>query len=317
MKAPSWRGYIYIASAALCWGVSATLGRAAFTGRLFPAQVSLRAIDPLILSQGRTTFSFLVIFPALFLARGWSRIRLSRPDFLRMLALGILGVAASNYFYYLAIQRTNVAIAIIVQYTAPVWVLLYLVARKLQRATVARVAAVLLAITGTALVIGLFTPRDFHLDVLGVLAALGAALSFSFYNIGGHRMLERYDHWMVLLYATFTASLFWIVINPPWKIAAAHYSAPQWLFLAAFSMISVLAPFSLYFAGLRYLDPGRAVIVSCLEPVFSIVITALALGELVRPSQIFGIVIVLAAIVVVQFPDGRSRQPVALVEPME
>ena len=48
------------------------------------------------------------------------------------------GVAASNYFYYLAIQRTNVATAIIVQYTAPVWVLVYMAARGLEKATVLR-----------------------------------------------------------------------------------------------------------------------------------------------------------------------------------
>ena len=55
------------------------------------------------------------------------------PDLIQCLVLGMLGVAASNYFYYVAIQRTSVAIAIIVQYTAPVWVLLYVVARGQQK----------------------------------------------------------------------------------------------------------------------------------------------------------------------------------------
>jgi len=50
---------------------------------------------------------------------------LPRRDFRQAIVIGVLGVAASNYFYYLAIQRTNVATAIIVQYTAPIWVLLY------------------------------------------------------------------------------------------------------------------------------------------------------------------------------------------------
>jgi drug/metabolite transporter (DMT)-like permease len=103
------------------WGVSATLGRAAFTGRLLPKGQALRPIDPLILSQSRTTFSFIVLLIALVLLRGWNRLRLPVPDFRRMFVLGILGVAASNYLYYLAIQRTNVATAIILQYTAPIW----------------------------------------------------------------------------------------------------------------------------------------------------------------------------------------------------
>ena len=299
------------------WGVSATLGRAAFTGRLLPKGQPLRPIDPLILSQSRTTFSFIVLLIALVLLRGWNRLRLPVPDFRRMFVLGILGVAASNYLYYLAIQRTNVATAIILQYTAPILVLLYTVARGLQKPTVQRIAAVGLAVTGIALVIGIFGSSGFRLDAIGVLAALGAAFSFAFYNIGGHSILARYDRWTVLLYVIFSASLFWIVVNPPWKIAAAHYSVDQWLFLLVFSLISVLAPFSLYFAGLQHLEPTRAIVVSCLEPVFSIVIAAVALGEIVRPLQTVGIVLVLVAIVVVQVPDRRLHEEMTLVEPME
>ncbi len=116
---------MYIASAAFLWGVAANLGRAAFTGRLLPQGQTLRPIDPLILSQSRTTFSFVILLLVLLLFRGRKSLRLPAADLVRMFVLGILGVAASNYLYYLAIQRTNVATAIILQYTAPVWVLLY------------------------------------------------------------------------------------------------------------------------------------------------------------------------------------------------
>jgi len=298
------------------WGVAAAIGRAAFTGRLLPPG-EVRPIDPLILSQSRTTFSFLLLAGVLGVTRGWRGLRLPAADFGRMCLLGIFGVAASNYFYYLAIQRTNVATAIILQYTAPVWVLLYTVARGLQKPTLQRVLAVVLALSGIALVIGIFGTVGFRLDTIGITAAMLAAFSFAFYNVGGHSVLSRYDRWTVLLYVIFSASLFWILINPPWKIAAAHYSGPQWLFLLVFSLISVLAPFAFYFAGLQHLEPTRAIVVSCLEPVFSIVIAAVALGEVMRPLQSVGIVLVLIAIVVVQLPDRRLREPITIVEPME
>jgi DME family drug/metabolite transporter len=167
-----------------------------------------------------------------------------------------------------------------------------------------------LAVTGIALVIGVFGSRGLLLDTIGVFAALLAAFSFAFYNIGGHDILARRDRWIVLVYTTGSASLFWLLVNPPWKLMAAHYSAAQWLFLVLFSLLSVLAPFSFYFAGLQHLEPTRAIIVSCLEPVFSIVIAVLVLGEVMRPLQIVGIVFVLAAITVAQLPDR-------LVEPIE
>ena len=310
------RGYLYIAAAAFSWGIAASLGRAAFTGRLLPSGQALQ-IDPLILSQSRTTISFLVLFFFLLVKRGWKNLKLPAADFGQMVLLGVLGVAASNYFYYLAIQKTNVATAIILQYTAPVLVLLYMVARGRQKASLQRVAAVMLAVAGSALAIGVAGTGGFRLNSVGVIAAMLAAVSFSFYNIAGHSILARYDRWIVLLYTTLSAGAFWLVVNPPWKLVAAHYSEMAWGFLLVFAVVSVLAPFSFYFAGLQHLEPTRAIVVSCLEPVFSIVIAAVALGELMRPLQILGIVVVLTAIVVVQLPDRTGTEEAAVGEPIE
>ncbi|MGD1021250.1 MAG: DMT family transporter [Candidatus Sulfotelmatobacter sp.] len=314
------RGYFFIASAAFLWGVSAALGRAVFTGRLPLGALALRPIDPLILSQTRTTFSLLVLLPILIASQGWQRVKLPARDLAYCLVLGMLGVAVSNYFYYVAIQRTNVATAIIVQYTAPVWVLLYVVARGQQKLTAQKLVAVALAVTGIALVIDLFGATSgtaLHLDPYGIIAALLASFSFAFYNIAGHRILARHDRWRVLVWTLTAAAAFWLVVNPPWKIVAAHYAPAQWAFLFMFSMISVLGAFSLYFLGLQHLEPTRAIIASCLEPVFSILLAALLLGEVLRPVQTLGIVLVLSAIVIVQRPGRSIADEQVVVEPME
>jgi len=316
------RGYFFIASAAFLWGVCAALGRAVFTGRLPLSGEALHPIDPIILSQTRTSFSLLVLLPLLVGRRGWQRIQLPRPDLIQCLVLGMLGVAASNYFYYVAIQKTSVAIAIIVQYTAPVWVLFFVVARGQQKLSLQKVAAVAVAIAGIALTIGVVGAKSgaaLHLDSWGLFAALLASFSFAFYNVGGHRILARYDRWRVLVWTLTSAAVFWLFVNPPWKVLAAHYAPAQWGFLFVFSMISVLGPFSLYFLGLQHLEPTRAIIASCLEPVFSILLAAAFLSEGLRPVQMLGIVLVLSAIVIVQLP-GRGAAPegeAVVVEPIE
>jgi drug/metabolite transporter, DME family len=311
----AYRGYVYIAGSAVLWGTSASLGRAAFTGRLFPGS-GIARIDPLILSQARTTFSCIAVLAALLLTRGPRRLSVPAADLARLVVLGLAGVAASNYFYYLAIQRTNVATAIIIQYTAPVWVLLYMVARKLERVTFPKMFAVALAIFGIALVIGLFGDRKLQFDSIGIGAALVAAFSFSYYNIVAHSLLERYDRWTVLLFTTMSAAIFWLFINSPWKIAAAHYTPAAWGFLFVFAILSVLLPFVLYFAGLQHLRPTKAVVASCLEPVFSILIAAATLHESVTQLQAVGMVMVLGAILVVQRPAaGDSVHPV--IEPVD
>lgn len=297
------------------------MGRAVFTGKFPLAGEALHPIDPLILSQTRTSFSLLVLLPLLGARGGWRRIHVPTPDLIQCLILGMLGVAASNYFYYVAIQRTSVAIAIILQYTAPVWVLLYVVARGQQKLSMQRVLAVLVALAGIALTIGIVgsgSRSSLRIDSYGLIAAMLASFSFAFYNVGGHSILARYDRWRVLVWTLASAAVFWLFVNPPWKIIAAHYSLAQWIFLFIFSMISVLGSFSLYFLGLQYLEPSRAIIVSCLEPVFSILLAAVLLGEGVRPIQTLGIVLVLSAIVIVQLPgrEAPDREAV-VVDPIE
>jgi DME family drug/metabolite transporter len=231
--------------------------------------------------------------------------------------MGVLGIAASNYFYYLAIQRTNVATAIIIQYTAPIWVLLYSLARRLEKPDLRRAAAVALAVSGITLVIGVFSPGRFNLDTAGVLAALLSAFSFAFYNVYGHSILAHHDRWIVLLYSTLGAYLFWNVINPPWRVFAAHLSGEEWLFLVVFAIVSVVVPFAFYFAGLQYLNPTLAIVASCLEPVFSVSLAALLLGELIKPAQTIGVGFVLAGIVVVQLSERKMERsaPVKTLRP--
>src|SRR5271167_290162 len=147
------RGYIYIAAATFFWGLSAAMGRAVFTGRLLGSTQALRPIDPVILAQSRTTLSLLVLAPILLL-KSRSSLRVRGSHLVQFFLLGILGLAASNFFYYFAIQKTSVATAIVLQYVAPVWVLLYMLARRLQRPTVRRISGVLLAVVGCGLAVG-------------------------------------------------------------------------------------------------------------------------------------------------------------------
>lgn len=306
-----------MAAASFCYGASATLGKAAFRGIVGTG--SSASIDPLILAQARATISFLILAPIMFVFRRQELSRFAGRDVMRCMLIGILGLAGSNFFYYYSIEKTTVATAIIVQYTAPIWVLLYSVARGLTPSSRRKALSVGLAVLGCAMVIGLLrvgmkTPfvsiSGFKGNPAGVGAALIAAFTFSFYSVYGQIQVRRYDRWYVVLFAMMGAAALWIVVNPPWKIIAAHYSAQQWLFLLVFSLVSMLIPLSLYFAGLQYLDATRAVITACLEPVFAILFAATFVGETLGVMQVLGIVFVLSATVMVQVPEkGRMLAP--------
>ena len=293
-----------IASAAFCWGASATVGKAMFNG-VFAH--SATPISPMVLAQTRTTFAFLMLAPILLLSGNSGFFSVPRRTAIGALVVGMFGVSGANFFYYYAIQKTSISVAIVLQYLAPVWVLLYMVMRRQQRATAARMTGVLLAVTGIALVIGARAGTGsavaIHPDTVGLVAAVLAGISFAFYNVGGSVLIRKISAFSLMLYAMLGSAILWAFVNPPWKLARTPFAASQWAFLVGFALFSMLIPYLLYFLGLRHLDATSAIVTSCLEPVFAILLAVSFVGESLHFLQVVGIGLVLCATVLIQKPE--------------
>lgn len=320
-------GYFCIGAAALFYGISATLGRAVFTGRLKLLGDTVALVPPLMLAQSRSSFAAVLLLFGLTARRGHRSLALGGRAMRDCFVLGIGGIAITNFAYYFSIARTSVATAIILQYTAPAMVLLWMLARGWQRPTLARIGGVVVAIAGSVLAVGVLRRTvgfpwltlargSLHYDRLGVAAALLAAVSWAFYNIYGRDLIATRDRWSVQAWALTGAALAWLAINPPWRIVAAHYSWRQWLFMALFSLTSILIPNSLYLIGLQHLDATRAIVTSCLEPVLSVLLAALVLGEGVAAVQAAGIVLVLASTLLVQLGGEDQSSGKTSEEPL-
>ena len=265
----------------------------------------------MVLTQMRTSFAVMVLAVILLLRYGKAIFKISRHDLLLCFLVGTMGVACSNYFYYLAVQKATVSLAITVQYTAPVWVLLYVVISGREKATVQKAVAALVAMAGTGLAIGVFHSNT-TVSMLAIGAALLASFGYAFYNVAGQGLVTRNHQLTIMFYVLSSAALLWLVVDPPWRLAAQHFSSGQWQFFFAFACLSMVLPYMFYFSGLKYLDPTRAVITSCLEPVFAIVFAVIFIHERLSALQVVGIMAVLAATVMVQIkPKSPERAELA------
>ncbi len=273
---------------------------------------SAEPISPLVLAQTRTTFSFLLFAPLLALTGNRSYFRISRRSIGLALVLGMFGVAGSNFLYYYGIQKTSVGTAIVLQYLAPLWVLLYMLARKQQRATTTRVVGVLLAVLGIALVIGIGGSSPIRVHPLGFAAAILAGVSFAIYNVGGSVLLKEISAISLMLYAMLGAATLWAIIHPPWALARMPFTAAQWRFLVGFAVFSMLVPYLLYFLGLHRLDATSAIVTSCLEPVFAILLAVTFIGESLHGFQIVGVLFVIGATILIQSPERAEVHSLAI-----
>jgi drug/metabolite transporter (DMT)-like permease len=278
------RGRFLVGLATVFWGCSATLARYVF--RDF-------SVPPLDAIESRLVIAVTLLGAWLALSRP-SAFRIRREDIGYFLILGIFGMAAVQSAYYHSIARLGVGLAILIQYLAPSIIVLNDLAhgRPVRRSTW---FGVLVALLGTALLIGNVDRSLLRASALDWAIGFGAAFAFAFYIIYSKRGLARYAPETVLFYNFFVAAVFWMIVYPPARVLAAGYGPGIWAAFFALGVLNNLIPFALFYAGLRHLAPSQAGIMATLEPVVAVLAAALFLGEGLRPLQWVGAAGVLAA----------------------
>ncbi|HTO93117.1 MAG TPA: DMT family transporter, partial [Bacteroidota bacterium] len=260
----------------------------------------------LLLVQTRVTFSVVIMACILALVRP-ALLRIRARDLWRMALLGIVAIAGANYTYYVVIGEASVAVAILLQYTAPFFVMAYAAITREEEVTVAKLVAAGLAIAGCYFAVGGSVAAS-GLPPGALAIGLLSAVCFSFLTIFTRHLLVRYSIWTVTFYGFAFASLFWLVVNPPWVIARQPPDTGTWVALVGLAVISVLLPYSLFFGGLRHVVSSRAIIISTLEPITAIVTAALIAGESFSLPQAFGAALVIGAIVLLQIKHERGGE---------
>nr|WP_273482957.1 DMT family transporter [Kribbella italica] len=91
------------------------------------------------------------------------------------------------------------------------------------------------------------------------------------------------------------------------------FAPSGWLWLTAIAVVSTVAAVLTFFAGLARVGPSAASILSTLEPVVTVLLAATIFGESLGPVQLLGGAVVLTAVLVVQWPVSRAREPGLLV----
>jgi drug/metabolite transporter (DMT)-like permease len=262
------------------------------------------------LTEVRTTGAFVLLFLALVLSRpGLLRVR--REELPVLLTFGILGLAFVQWFYFEAISRLDIGVALLIQYVAPVLVALW--ARFVYDEPVRRRiwAALALSILGIALLVELW--NGLTLDGLGVAAALGSATTFAVYVLSAERAVTRRDPVSLVCYGFLLAALFWAVLQPwtsfPFERVdesvsllgrLADDSLPVWLLMTWMVVLGTIVPFALLAASLRHIPASRAAITAMFEPVAATAFAYAWLGESLTAYQLIGALVVLMAILLAQ-----------------
>ncbi|WP_392436098.1 DMT family transporter [Chlorogloeopsis fritschii PCC 9212] len=278
-----------IALAAILWAVGANVAQGLFQSGITPfelveARATISAVGLGVLSGLQTRK--LSIWKN-FQINGW------------ILMLG-LALALVNFTYYFAIARLEVAVAIVIQYTAPALIVLWiaLTTRRLPSFSVG--AAATAAIVGVVLVAQVSGGDVSQLDTIGLGSAFLSAILFATYTLLAERVGMANDAVTVMLKGFIVASLFWIAVQLPQGFPTSLIQANNLLGVLFVGVGGTLLPFLFYCWGIQRVRADRAAIAATLEPAIAAVIAWFWFGQALTPLQILGSILVLGAVLILQ-----------------
>jgi len=254
-------------------------------------------VQPSILAEWRVLFAFLVFLSVFGALRMDLRIR--RGDLPIFAVFGIVGLAGVSLVYYEAIKRIPIGVALVVEYTGPVLLLIY--ARLRGRAVGRRLwFAAALAVIGCFFAAGAYDARLRELNALGLALAAINAFIFALYFALGERLGKTYGTPTLLVWGFGFALVGWGVVRPPWLLPWTETNLDGYLLIAAVVVIATVIPFALTLAAVRLIPAARVGLAATFEPVVAAGAAWIALGEHLDPVQIAGGVVVLVGIAIAQ-----------------
>ena len=233
--------------------------------------------------------------------------RIKRSEILPLVPYGIIGIAMVQALYFLAISRMHVSIALLIEFTAPVWIVVYLRVIKRRHVPNQMWLALILALTGLALIAQIWD--GLTLDGIGVIAGFGASFALAFCFLCGESLTEKRDNQSITMWGFFFAGFAWCLVLPIWYFpfdvfttaiplegALEGSSTPGWVLILYVVLIGTIFPYLCVMAGLKNLKASTTSTFGLLEPIFAGIVAWIWFAESWTVIQLIGGVVVIAGI---------------------
>ncbi len=281
-------GVALIITSAAGFATLAIFGKLAFaSGMTLPTMLTLRFAGAAAL------------FWAILAGTGAAAAFLGRRKIAQLLLMGGLGYAGQSTLYMVSVSLLPAAVVGMLLYTYPMWVTLLAWWLHGDRPDRQRWVALALALGGTTLIAG--APEG-QINPLGIVTALAAGIWYAGYIVLGNRIIKGVaplvsSAW-ILLGATISFGVAGLVLNQ----LQFTFAAPQgWLAVSGMILLSTVIPVVTFLAGLQRVGPTQSALLSALEPVFTVALAVAFLGERLTPTQIAGSILVITAVILLQW----------------
>ncbi len=283
-------GIVMVAVSATSFGTLAIFGRYAYADGMDTLTILF-----LRFSLSAVLMAVLLVTRRESLPRGLALIQL--------VGMGAIGYVGQAFSYFTALKYASAGLVALLLYLYPLFVAVLSALLLHKRITRAKRLALGLALTGTALTVG---PEGGQL--LGILLAISAAVIYSVYIIVGSQVMKQVSAVQsstVIFAAAGAMSGFLMAARGPHLPA----TGAGWAVIGSIVLIATVLPVVTFLAGLERIGPTNAAMLSTLEPVVTVLLAALLLGETLKPITLLGGGLILVAVVLLTHSELRRPEP--------
>ena len=263
-------------------------------------------LDAFRLTQIRITSAALILL-IIALIKGKKQLAVKRSEIKDLVLFGVIGIAVVNSFYYFALKYLYVSVALIIEFTAPIWIALYL--RFVKKKNISRTAwiGIICAFSGLVLISQVWTGKSLH--PLGVIVAILDALALAYYFLTADRLGQKRSSLSLTTWGMGVAAIFWAIALPWWNFPfefltqtfslsgeLSRFSAPGWALILWIVVTATVIPYLLTVAAIKELSASTSSVIAMLEPIIAGVIAWWLLNEAFTNIQLFGCAVVLFGI---------------------
>ena len=299
MKKETIIGTFLTIAGGILWGISGVCGQFLFQNK----DVTASWLVPLRL----VTAGFLLLCYYVIRDKGktfdiWKTKR-NRID---IIIYGLAGMMLCQYSYFQTIEWSNAGTATVIQYLGPALIVVWVCLQTKRLPEKKEVLGVILAVTGIFLIATHGNPTTLALSQKALIMGLISAVSVVIYTVKPARMQAEFDTPLVLAWGMLIGGTALTIAFRPWNNKVI-FDSETFTALTFIILFGTMAGFSMYMTGVKMIGSVRASLYSCVEPVASMVLTAVWMKVSFTTPDLIGTAFVIATIIILALPSSLKK----------
>ncbi|MCM3238689.1 EamA family transporter [Heyndrickxia oleronia] len=267
------KGLFLVITGAIFWGIGGTVAKKLF--QQYGIDVNWLVSTRLLIAGGLLLVIQLIGKDRSQVLAVWKTKRTA----VQLIIFGLIGMLAVQYTYMASIKHGNAAVATLLQYLAPVIIIIYLIIRKQTTLTRQDLYTVSLALIGCFFLLTNASLSQLSVPTPAIIWGILSGLALAFYTLYAIPLLKQYDSLVIVGWAMIIGGFALSFIHPPWQMDFSHLTLEAYSYLVFVIIFGTMIAFWFYIKSLQSLSPKESSLLGSIEPLAAVLTTVFWLKE--------------------------------------